>query len=241
MKAIYARFTPRVLFLSILAVQLSLGAAHSAVVALQYANIFVYIPLQYLFQALYMITLVLAVVLALRFADRGRYLSGLPYLLSLLFVLFLKDILANFFVYRYEYQPWDALLLALVDSSLGTLVLMGIVLTVAYSAAYLFFLYARKPTEPPSSPWSFDTNHMIRATFLVTLVVTSPVLVTTCIDVIAFLIDALWMPTAGELVNMVFDLLLVPAFGFLGYFLTALYLCHIPAEAVKRAEGETNE
>ncbi len=240
MKSILSRLSQRTLLVLFLVTELLLGATYIGVLLSQDVGIVLYQILLQGYRLLHTVSLISALMLALRAADGRRYYHGFTRLACLIAALVVKDYLVNFYTYAVvdEELAGDALLLALPATALNTLLINGVFLFALYSLGYLFFFYARRENTAPKDAWALDTSYTLAATCFITCMVVIPNLIATFISQLLFLIkEAMWMPTPSEVVTMALDLILIPAWGVIAYlavYMTARYgKKKSPAEATE--------
>ncbi len=232
MKAILSRMTPRVQFFLILITEIILGASYLGILLIG-GNVklyVLYLILQYVYDLIHTVCIVLGIVFALRAASGKRVYYGIPHLSLLLLALYIKDVIMSFYAYGIGqgYDVADALLLALITALESTLLYTGVFIFLVGGSAYLFFLYLRPASDLPRDMWSLDTCPLLMASFFVAVCDTLPKLILTMVDQILFLVkDAFWLPTPSELCAMAADLILIPAFGVIAYMVAYLIMKHM--------------
>ncbi len=220
MKGLLSRLTPRIQFILVLVTELVLGVLYAGVIHIGGWSAVAYVMLDYLYALIHTVSFILAIVLALRFADGRRFYYMLPYAALLMAALFAKDVFINFYtcVFTDGLYANEAIVVALLYAAENTLLFTLLFLALVGSLGYLVFLYMRPRADVPHDMFALSSSHMLRAALFVTVMDILPKWLSTLVEHIIYLVrDVNWLPTWQKLTKMSADMILIPAIGIIAY------------------------
>lgn len=213
--------TPWGLLLLLLVTELVIALSFPAAYALRVRQNYFYLVLEYLANFLHTsIVAVFSTVALWRATHRGIG-RGIGLIGVLIAVMSVKDFLGYFLeqLLTGSLRVSGCLLFALQQSLLGTALVEGGLILLAYGFSYYIFLSRRPPAPPYAGPFTLRGNDLTAATLLFVSLMTFRSFVSQIVTTIRFGHEYFWLLRTSEILTIVLDFAMLFLIGFASYLL----------------------
>lgn len=210
--------TPRRLLLIFSAAFLLLAFTYPAADLLQAARHYGYLPLRYAADLLYTCLIAAWATIALWRATHTTPRNGIGLIGVLIGAMTLQSFLGSFLsAVVVGYRISGCLLLAARSALLGTTLIEGALLLLAYGFSYYVVLSRRPPSPPYAGAFALRGNDLTVATLLFVSLMTFRSLVSLIISTVSFGVEQYWMLRTSEILTILLDFLMLFAIAFVSY------------------------
>lgn len=213
--------TPWRLLLALIGVEVLIALSFPAAYALRVRQNYLYLVLEYLANFLHAsVVAVFAVIALWRATHRGigRAVGLVGVLIAAMTV---KDFFGCFFeqLLTGSLRVSGCLLLALRQSLLGTALVEGGLILLAFGFSYYVFLSRRPPAPPYAGAFTIRGNDLTAATLLFVSLMTLRSFVSQLVTTIWFGNEYFWLLRTSEILGIVLDFAMLFLIGFVSYLL----------------------
>lgn len=211
--------TPWRLLLIFSAAFLLLAFTYPVADRLQATKNYGYLPLRYAADLLYTCLIAAWATIALWRAMHATPRRGIGLIGILIGVMTLQSFLGSFLsaAVSGDYRISGCLLLAVYSSLLGTTLIEGALLLLAYGFSYYVVLSRRPPSPPYAGAFALRGNDLTVATLLFVSLMTFRSLVSLIISTVSFGVEQYWMLRTSEILTILLDFFTLFAIAFASY------------------------
>ncbi len=213
--------TPWRLLLLLLVTELIIALSFPAAYALRVRQNYFYLVLEYLASFLHTSAVAVFSTVALWRATHRGIGRGIRLVGVLIVAMSAKDFLGNFLeqLLTGSMRVSGCLLFALQQSLLGTALVEGGLILLAYGFSYYIFLSRRPPSPPYAGPFALHGNDLTAATLLFVSLMTFRALVSQIVTTVRFGNEYFWLLRTSEILTMMLDFAMLFLIGFASYLL----------------------